>query len=144
MLVLITHDGRVCGRVKLPGGMSHWGLHIIRLNHSLKGTLNEDEASCLNTTPRVRTRPAPEYRSQIPYPFCESSADLSGGSVNLIPFFPPSYFPVFDTLNAIRALRAGWWKEWYPFYAFLFRRMMYRPQMRHAPRGVKPKLNDVL
>ena len=45
------------------------------------------------------------YRSQISYPFRGSSADLSGRSVNLIPLF--SYFPVFDTLNAIRALRAG-------------------------------------
>ena len=46
-------------------------------------------------------------------------------------FFPP-YFPVFDTLNAIRALRAGWQKQ-YPFYAFLFTRMMYRPQWDMPP-----------
>ena len=26
------------------GGMSHWGLYIILVNHSLKSTLNEDEA----------------------------------------------------------------------------------------------------
>ena len=80
--------------------MSHWGLYIIRVNHSLKGTLNEDEL-------RVRTKPALGYRSQIP----TLSADrrwTCPGSVNLIPFFP--YFPVFDTLNAIRALRSGWWK----------------------------------
>ena len=44
------------------GGMSHWGLYIICVNHSLKGTLNEDE-------PRVHTKPAPGYRSQISYPF---------------------------------------------------------------------------
>ena len=37
------------------------------------------------------------------------------------------YFPVFGTLNAIRTLRVEWWKR-YPFYAFLFMRMMYRPQ----------------
>ena len=27
------------------GGMSHWGLYIIRVNHFLKSTLNEDEAT---------------------------------------------------------------------------------------------------
>ena len=59
------------------------------------------------------------------------SADLSGGSVNLIPFFS-SYFPVFDTLNAIRALRAGWRKR-YPVYAFLLTRMMYTPQLWDMP-----------
>ena len=26
------------------GGMSHWGLYIILINHFLKSTLNEDEA----------------------------------------------------------------------------------------------------
>ena len=38
--------------------------------------------------------------------------------MNLIPFFS-SYFPVFDTLNVIRAFYAGWRKR-YPFYVFLF------------------------
>ena len=49
------------------------------------------------------------------------------------PFF--SYFPVFDTLNAIRTLRSGWRKR-YPFYAFLFTRMMYRPHWDMPPRGI--------
>ena len=55
---------------------------------------------------------------------------MSGGAVNLIPYFWD--FPVFDTLNAIRA----WWRKRYPFYAFLFTRMMYRPQWDIPPRGI--------
>ena len=50
------------GEVHVHVYMSHWGLYIIRVNHSLKGTLNEDE-------PRVRTKLAPGYSSQISYPF---------------------------------------------------------------------------
>ena len=88
--------------LSLPrGAMSHWGLYIIRVNHSLKGTLNEDE-------PRVRTKPAPGYRSQISYLSADRRWTCPGDLWIWYPFFP--YFPVFDTLNAIRALRAGWWK----------------------------------
>ena len=113
-----------------PGGMSLWGLYIIRVNHFLKSTLNEDEATVPTALWTLHRACAPGYRSQISYPFRGSSADLSGRSVNLIPFF--SYFPVFDTLNAIRALRAGW-RNRYPFYAFLLTRMMYRPQWDMPP-----------
>ena len=66
-------------------------------------------------------------------PKCHTlSADMSGGSgaVNLILYFWD--YPVFDTLNAIGALRA-WWRKRYPFYAFLFTRMMYRPQWDIPP-----------
>ena len=60
------------------------------------------------------------------------SPDLSiRGAVNLIPFF--HIFAVFATLNAIRALRAGWRKR-HPFYAFLCTSMMYRPQWDIPPR----------
>ena len=55
------------------GGMSYWGLYIIRVNNFLKSTLNEDEAkvphSSLNTTPGVRTgvsRLSP--RNFLPFP----------------------------------------------------------------------------
>ena len=83
-------------------------------------------------------RPPPGHGSQMSYPFRRSSADLSGRSVRLIPFFLPfSYFPVFDTLNAVCELRAGWWKG-YPLYAFLFTRMMYRPQWDMPPSPPPP------
>ena len=74
-----------------------------------KSTVNEDEATVPTALWTLHRACAPGYRSQISYLFRGSSADLSGGSVNLIPFF--SYFPVFDTLNAIRALRAGGEKD---------------------------------
>ena len=106
--------------------MSHWGVYIIRVNHFLKSTLNEDEATVPTALWTLHRACAPGYRSQI-YPFRGSS----GGYVNLIPFFP-SYFPVFDTVNAIRALRAGWRKR-FPLYAFLLTRMMYRPQWDMPP-----------
>ena len=63
-----------------------------------------------NTTP-VRAC-APRYRSQISYPF---RGCMSGGAVILIPCFWD--FPVFDTLNAIRALRAWCMAKKDPFYA---------------------------
>ena len=59
------------------------------------------------------------------------SADLSGGSVNLIPFY--SYFPVFDTRTRVTRRMA----KKIPFYSFLFMRMMYRPQWDMLP-GLKP------
>ena len=108
-------------------GMSHWGLYIIRVNPFLKSTLHEDEATVPTAPWTLHRACAPGYRSQISYPF----HGLSVGSVNLIPFF--SYFPVFETLNAIRALWAGWRKR-YPFYAFLLTWMMYRPQWDMPPR----------
>ena len=113
------------------GGMSHWGLYIIRVNHFLKSTLNEDEATVPTALWTLHRACAPGYSSQISYPF----RGLSAGSVNLIPFF--SDFPVFDTLNARRALRAGWRKR-YPFYAFLLTRMMYRPQWDMPPGSPPP------
>ena len=70
-----------------PGGMSHWGLYIILVNHFLKSTLNKDEATKPTALCTRQHACAPGYRSQISYPFRGSSADLSGGSVNLIPFF---------------------------------------------------------
>ena len=50
----------------------------------------------------------PFWRTGVSLPnFLHPLRGSSAGSVNLIPFFS-SYFPVFDTLNAIRVLRAGW------------------------------------
>ena len=43
-----------------------------------------------------------------------------------------SYFPVLDTLNAMRALRAGWRKR-YPFYAFLLTRWCTGPNETCPP-----------
>ena len=73
-------------------GMYHWGLCIILVNHFLKSILNEDESddthiSSLNTTPCDGVRAHQGIAPKFP----TLSADLSGGSVNLIPFF--SYFP---------------------------------------------------
>ena len=69
-------------------GMSHWGLYIIRVNHFLKSTLNEDEATVPTAlwtlyTARAHRGIAPRFPI---YPFRGSSA-VSGGFVNLIPFF---------------------------------------------------------
>ena len=116
--------------------MSHWGLYVIRVNHFLKSTLNvnEDEAidsthSSLNTTPRVRTGISlPDF---LPFPRIVRGPACPGHLWIWYPF-SSSYFPVFDTLNAICALRAGWGKR-YPFYAFLLTRMMYRPQWDPPP-----------
>ena len=74
------------------GGMSHWGLYIIRVNHFLKSTLNEDEEMVPTALWTLHRACAPGYRSQISYPFRRLSADLSGVSVNLIPFFHISLF----------------------------------------------------
>ena len=80
--------------------------------------LVNNKPNCAGNTVRAHRGIAPKFDTL--------SADMSaGGAVNLIPYFLD--FPVFDTLNAIRALRA-WWRKRYPFYAFLFTRMMYRPQ----------------
>ena len=110
------------------GGMSHWGLYIMRVNHSLKGTLNEDEATVLNTTLRMRTG----YLSQICYPFRGSCADLSRRSVNLIPCF--SYFPVFDTLNAITRGVVNL----IPFSRVFVDADDVQAPMTHAPPGLSP------
>ena len=72
--------------------MSHWGLYIIRVNHFLKSILptNEDGATVptalwtLHKSTRVRTGVSPRT---FPTSFRGSSAGLSEGSVNLIPFF---------------------------------------------------------
>ena len=83
------------------GGMSHWGLlqlYIIRVNHFLKSTLNEDEATVPTLSEQyVHSACAPGYRSQISHPFRGLSADLSGvrGNCESTLF---SNFPVFDTL----------------------------------------------
>ena len=94
--VFWSRQNGVTGR--RPGGMSHWGLYIIRVNHFLKSTLNEDEATVPTALWTLHRARAPGYRSQICYPFRGLSVDLSAEYENLIPF-PPPYFPVFDTLN---------------------------------------------
>ena len=65
----------------------------VRVNHFLKSTLNEDEV--LNNFDTL-------YRETIRDIFC---IPLIG--IFFFSFCFPSYFPVFDTLNAIRAIRAG-------------------------------------
>ena len=97
--------------------MSHWGLYIIRVNHSLKGTLNEDE-------PRVRTNIAPKF----PTLSAERRWTCPGDLWIWYPFF---HFPVFDTLNAIRALRARWWK-----YTLFTRSVIYADDVQAPMRHV--------
>ena len=102
------------------GGMSHWGLYIIRVNHFLKSTLNEDEATVPTALWTLHRACAAGYCSQISYPFRGSSADLSGGSVNLIPFFHIFLFSIPLTRYA-RYLPGGeidtlftcfYWRGW--------------------------------
>ena len=91
------------------GGHVSLGPVIIRVNHFLKSTLNEDEATVPTALWTLHRTCAPGYRSQISYPF--------RGPVWEICEFDTlfAHFPVFDTLNAIRTLRAGWRKR-YPFF----------------------------
>ena len=79
------------------------GLYIIRVNHSLKGTLNEDEPRVLH-----QARAGVSLPNFLPF-HADRRWTCPGDLVNLIPFFP-LFSCTFDTLNAIRALRAGWLK----------------------------------
>ena len=66
----------------------------VRVNHFLKSTLNEDEV--LNNFDTL-------YRETIRDIFCIPLILIG----TFFSFCFPSYFPVFDTLNAIRAISAG-------------------------------------
>ena len=124
---------RTSGRSRDPGGMSHWGLYIIRVNHSLKGTLNDDEATILTALWTRHRECAPGPHQGITPKFPTLSADrrrtCSGDLWIWYPFL--HYF-----LFSIRALRTVTHRvvKRYPFYAFLFTRMMYRPQWDMPPR----------
>ena len=69
------------------GGMSHWGLYIIHVNHFLKSTLNEDDATVSTAIWTLHCKCAPGYCSQISYPFRGSSADLYRDLWIWYPFF---------------------------------------------------------
>ena len=73
----------------------------------------------------------PGNRSQISY----TLPWIFHGPVQGIFDFDTFFFFLFSIplINAIRALRSGWWKDSYPFYAFLLTRMMYRPQWDNPP-----------
>ena len=102
------------------------GLYIIRVNNFLKSTLNEDEATVPTALWTLHRTCAPGYRSQISYPF--------RGPVWEICEFDTlfAHFPVFDTLNAIRTLRARWRKR-YPFLQIFIDADAVQAPMRHAP-----------
>ena len=79
----------------------------------------------LNTTPRVRTGVSlPDF---IPFPRIVRGRARGICEFDTLFFFFFSFSRFRYPLYAIRALRAGWRKR-YPFYAFLFTRMMCRPQ----------------
>ena len=113
------------------GGMSHWGLYIIRVNHSLKGTLNEDEP-----------RGAHQARAGVSLPNFLPFPRIVGGPVRgicefdtLFSIFSCFWYPKRDTRVTRRVVKI------YPFYAFLFTRMMYRPQWDIPPR-VKTEISS--
>ena len=115
------------------GGMSHWGLYIILVNHFVKSTLIEDETIPKALWTRHRAC-APGYRSQMSYPFRGSSADLPGGSAKLTPFFPLNIFQFSIPLTRYaRYAPGGEMDTLFSFYAFSFTRMMYRPQWNIPP-----------
>ena len=127
----------VCNKTKIPrggggGGMSHWGLYIIRVNYFLKSTLNEDEATVPTALWTLHRACAPRYRSQISYPFRGSSADLSGGSVNLIPFFFLHIFLFSIPLTRYARYAPG--GEKIPFLRVFIDAVDVQAPMRHAPR----------
>ena len=125
------------------GGMSHWGLSIICVNHFLKSTLNEDEARVSTALWTLHHACAPKYRSQISYPFRGSSADLSGDLWIWYPFFLLHIFPLSIPLTRYARYAPGgvfltsfYWRGWCCCYIkykghSLFEeystRMMYRP-----------------
>ena len=96
--------------------MSHWGLYIIRVNHSLKGTLNEDEPR-RGIAPKFPTLSA-DRRWTCP-------GDL--WICTLFSIFSCFWYPKRDTRVTRQVVKI------YPFYAFLFTRMMYRPQWDIPP-----------
>ena len=107
-------------------GLVHHPRKSLSEKHPKRGW-SDDTHSSLNTTPRVRTGVSLPNKV-LPFP------RIVRGPVRGICQFDTlySYFPVFDTLNAIRALRVRWRKR-YPFYAFSFTRMMYKPQWDMPP-----------
>ena len=96
------------------GGMSHWGLYIIRLNHSLKGTLNEDEATILTALGTRHRACAPGYRRIA---------------------------PKFHTLSADRQRTCpGDLWIWYPFFIFSCGSIPLTQYACYAPGGEKDTL----
>ena len=74
--------------------------------------LVNNKPNCAGNTVRAHRGIAPKFDTL--------SADMSAGrAVNLIPYFWD--FPVFDTLNTIRALRAWWRKRYTLFTRFYLR-----------------------
>ena len=91
-------------------------------NKEKANSIVNNKPNCAGNTHSYRNT-TPQYRSQISYLF--RGHFWARGAVNLIPYIWD--FPVFDTLNAIRALRA-WWRKRYPFYAD-----DVQAPMRHTP-----------
>ena len=74
------------------GGISHRGLYIIRVNHSLKGTLIEDEATILTALWTRHRERAPGSHQGITPKF----PTLSGGPVRGICEFDTPFFPIIS------------------------------------------------
>ena len=84
--------------------MSHWGLSIIRVNHFLKGTLNEDEATVPTASEHyTAVHTGVSFPDFLPFP------RIVHGICEFEPFF--SYLPGFDTLNGYARYEPGGEKD---------------------------------
>ena len=111
------------------GGMSHWGLYMynIHINHSLIGTLDEDEVTIQFSEHTTRAhRPCtgvslPNFLVLFPW--------IVSGPVRGICEFDTlfSYTQLLSRFDTLNAICAGWWKG-YPIYAD-----DVQAPMRHTP-----------
>ena len=62
------------------GGMSHWGLYIILVNHFLKSTLNEDEV--LNNFDTLYQEKSDPSRTRISANSCKNKPNCAGNNHN--------------------------------------------------------------
>ena len=126
-------------------GMQLWDNHVLIM-------YTRGPGACLVHHPRQSlSEKHPKTRMKRRYPlYPQLSEHYTTRRVSLPDFLPfPrivrgicefdtlfSYFHVFDTLNAIRALRAGWWKD--TLFTRFYWRGWYRPQW-DIPRNVYSK-----